>query len=82
MSMGVCFHVCLYAMCMPSASRGQKKKSDPLGLESQIVVSHCVGAENQTLLVLRKSSQCSYTESSLQSPVVCVLLSSMHFSLQ
>jgi hypothetical protein len=33
---------------MPSAGGGQEKALDPLELELQIVVSHHMGAENQT----------------------------------
>jgi hypothetical protein len=36
--MGVfCLHVCLCTMYMPRAHRGQKRVSDPLELELQIV---------------------------------------------
>lgn len=31
------------------AHKGQNRMSDPLGFESQVVVSHCIGAGNQTL---------------------------------
>ena len=37
---------------------GQKRVSDPLKLELQVVVSHLVGAGNQTQ-VLYKSNKCS-----------------------
>lgn len=30
-----CLHVCIYAMCMPGDSEGQKKVLDLLGLELQ-----------------------------------------------
>jgi hypothetical protein len=36
----------VYVMCMSSAHRGQKRASAPLELELQMVVSHCVSAEN------------------------------------
>ena len=37
--------------CVPGALGGQKKASDPLELEGQIIVSHYVGAENRTWLL-------------------------------
>lgn len=43
--------------CMSNACRSQKRASDHLDLEFQMVMSHCVGAGNQTQ-VLGKSSQC------------------------
>lgn len=42
---------------MPSALGGQKKILDPLEQELWVVVSHHVGAKNQTW-VLSKTSQC------------------------
>lgn len=41
-----CLHVCLHITFMPATWGGQKRKSDPLGL--QMIVSHLVGAVNQT----------------------------------
>jgi hypothetical protein len=38
-----------------SACKSQKRVSDPLGLELQMIVCHYGGAENQTR-ILRKSS--------------------------
>lgn len=35
------------AMCVPGACRGQKRVSDPLELELQMVVSHNAGAGNR-----------------------------------
>lgn len=40
--------MCMYAciMCMVGTHRNQKRASESLGLELQMVVSHRVGAEN------------------------------------
>jgi hypothetical protein len=40
-----CLHVCLYIACMSGVSRDQKT-SDPLELNTQMVVSHHVGTGN------------------------------------
>ena len=48
-------------LCAPhlcSTRRGQKRTSEPLELELQMVVTHPVGAGKQTQ-VLQKSSKCS-----------------------
>lgn len=42
-------HVCLCITCMPGSFEGQKKASDPLGLELQNFVNCHVGAGNRTL---------------------------------
>ena len=47
------FYVCVFLICgcvpsVRSACTGQKRESDPLGLELQMTVSHHVGAGNQT----------------------------------
>lgn len=54
----ICLYVCLYTVCMLSACGGQKRTSDPLEPELQMVVTHHVGAGNQTW-DLWKSSQSS-----------------------
>lgn len=41
--MDVFLHIWLHIMCMPSAVRGQKRTSDPLGLESQMILSGHMG---------------------------------------
>ena len=48
----------VYHMHTPIAGGGQKRESDPLGLEFEIVVSPSVGAENQ-IQVLWKNRQYS-----------------------
>lgn len=42
-------HVCLYITGMPGSFEGQKKASDPLGLELENFVNYYVGAGNRTL---------------------------------
>lgn len=42
--------------CVPGAQRGQKKTTDPLQLELQMLVDHSVGAEDQTQVLCRSSS--------------------------
>lgn len=37
--------------CFPGAQGGQKKVSDPLGLEIQMFVSYLLGAENYPLQI-------------------------------
>lgn len=59
-------HVCL---CMMYAHRSQKKLSDPMELEFQMVVNNNVDAGDQTW-VLWKSSECSYEPSG---PTLCFL---------
>jgi hypothetical protein len=44
---------------MSGACEGEKIASDPLKLDFKMIVSHCVGAGNQTQ-VLWKSRQCLY----------------------
>lgn len=55
--MSVCLHVYLCTVCMPDTSGGQKRVSDPQGLESQIVLSLHVSARNQILVLCRYSVQ-------------------------
>jgi hypothetical protein len=45
-------------MCVPGIHRGQKRASDPLELEFQMVLSHHVVGRKQ-ILVLCKNRQCS-----------------------
>jgi hypothetical protein len=40
----MCVSACQYTTDVPGARRGQKKASDPLELELQMVAHHCVGA--------------------------------------
>lgn len=54
-------------MCVPGASEGWKRVSDPLKLELQIGVDCHVSAGNQTW-ALYKSSKFSYLPSQLFSP--------------
>lgn len=52
-----CLHVCLYIMCVPGATRGQKRVSDPQELKLQMLLSCYVSARNQTQ-VLCEIIQC------------------------
>ena len=54
----VCVSVCLClcTICIPAAQRGQKRASDSLKLELQMVVSHHMGAGNQILVSQRAAS--------------------------
>lgn len=45
--MYVYMYVCVYAMCVLVASRGQRRTWDPLGLELEMVGNHHVGAGNR-----------------------------------
>lgn len=40
-------YVCVYAVCVLVASRGQRRAWDPLGLELEMVGNHHVGAGNR-----------------------------------
>jgi hypothetical protein len=53
-----CLYVCIHTTCMSGACGGQKQKPGPLEMELQMIVSHHVGARNQTW-VLSKSNKCS-----------------------
>lgn len=53
------YHICAYCLW------GQKRTLDPQELGLQMVVNHCMGAGNSTL-VLCKSYKCSTAEPSLQ----------------
>ena len=59
----LCLHACLCATCMPGAHGGQEK--DPLELELQMLVSHHVGARNQTWVLwkIKYSSLLSHLSS-------------------
>jgi hypothetical protein len=57
----VYFHMCVcvcVCVCVCGAHTSQKRASDPLEPELEMVVSYCVGSRNHTW-VLWKSSQCS-----------------------
>uniref|UniRef100_A0A8C8ULU8 Uncharacterized protein n=1 Tax=Peromyscus maniculatus bairdii TaxID=230844 RepID=A0A8C8ULU8_PERMB len=43
-----CLHVCLGIVCIPGSHRSQKRRSDLLEMELQIIVRCHVGARNQT----------------------------------
>ena len=45
---GICVHICLCTSCVFGACGGQKRALDALELELQMVVSHHMGAGNQT----------------------------------
>lgn len=51
-------HVCICTTWLPNAHRGQKRALDPLGLESQIVLSHYVCPGIRTC-VLCNRNKCS-----------------------
>lgn len=72
-----CFAFVLYVL---GTHGGQKKASDSLGLDLQMFVSHCVGAENQTL-VLWRSSQCSIPLKPSLQPLCFKTLSVKHIRI-
>lgn len=45
MCMGICLHICLCIVCLPSDTGGQKMEMDPLRMEALMVVSHHFGGE-------------------------------------
>jgi hypothetical protein len=51
-------YVSVLCVCMPGACGGQKRASDPLELELQMVVNCHVSSGNQ-IWVLWKNNQCS-----------------------
>lgn len=53
-----CLHLCLCAICVLAALRCQKRASNLLKLELQVVMTHCMGVENPTQ-VLFEGNQCS-----------------------
>ena len=52
-----CLHIWFVYYVSSWCPRGPEEVSDPLGLELQMVVSHCLSTENLTW-VLCKSSKC------------------------
>jgi hypothetical protein len=48
-----CLYTCLSATNVPGAHRGQKRASDTLKLELQMVENHHVGTRNQTQVLSR-----------------------------
>lgn len=69
------YHICAYCLW------GQKRTLDPQELGLQMVVNHCMGAGNSTL-VLCKSYKCSTAEPSLQPHYgfVCVCVSFLKYN--
>lgn len=41
-------YISLYPVCVSGAHTGQKRASDPLEPELEMVVSHCMGSGSQT----------------------------------
>lgn len=66
-SIYVCLHVYMVAMCTPCAHRGQKRVPDPLQLQLWMAVGYHVHAGNRTW-VLWKSSKCSSPPSHFPGP--------------
>jgi hypothetical protein len=60
-----CLHVCL--SCVYNTCRVEKRASDPLGLELQVVMSHPVCAGNQKRVLCKSNS-------ALNSGVTCAAL--------
>lgn len=56
--MDSCLHVCNYTTSISSAQEGQRRVSDLLGMELQVIVSCHMGIKSWTQ-ILKKSSQCS-----------------------
>jgi hypothetical protein len=69
--MDIYLHICMCITCMPGFHGDQKRASDPLEPELQMVVSHHVGAGIQTWF-LRKSSHwpCPLTVSQINLPLL------------
>lgn len=42
---------CVYIICVPGAREGQKRGSNPLEMELQVIVSYHVGCENWTYIL-------------------------------
>lgn len=63
----------MYTTCMPGALSGQKRRLQPLELESKMVVSHCVGVRNQTLGPLQEQYLLLTIEPYLQPPIFLFL---------
>jgi hypothetical protein len=51
MHMSVCLHVFICTMSLPGTGRVQKRVSGPIDLEGQKIMSHHVGAWDQTLIL-------------------------------
>lgn len=49
----VCLHVCIHTVGVPGALGEQRRVSDPVELELQMVGNCYLGAENQTQLLCR-----------------------------
>lgn len=62
-----CLHMCMYTVCVPHARGGQKRPTDALELEIQMVISHHWGTRNETW-VLCNGSMCSKLQSHVFSP--------------
>lgn len=71
--MSACIYVILPATCMPCALRGQKKTSDSLELELQIVLNCHVGPRSQAQ-GLCKNNKCSYSLGHLFSPYIFMII--------
>lgn len=48
-----CMYICVSCVCL--VSEDQRRASDPLDLELHVVVSHYVGAGNQTQVLCKSS---------------------------
>lgn len=53
--MYVCTYICMFIMSRPIAPKGQKRASDALELELQLVVSLPVGAGNSAWVFCKRS---------------------------
>lgn len=65
-----CLHVCICTTCVSGASRGQKRVSDPVELELQMLLSYHVGSGKQNLDPLYKQ-QVLLTRGCFSSPSTC-----------
>lgn len=59
MDICVCLHVCVFTVCVSATLESQKRVSDPLDLELEMIVSHYIGTGNITLVGLGKGNRCS-----------------------
>lgn len=53
---GTCLRVCLYTTWVPAACRGQKRETDPMELELQMVVSHQTRSSGSVVLLISEPS--------------------------
>ena len=53
-----CMHMCMCTTQMPTAPKDQTRASDSLRLELQMVISHYVGAGNQTRVLCKTGTSC------------------------